>query len=145
MAPRAVSDEAYVLSLCDEILGERGQRQQRFVWLRGDPGPTGRRASLPVDAFYPSHALVVAYHERQHDEAVERFDRRQTVSGVSRGEQRRRYDERRRIEVPAHGLTLVVVSASDLDADSRGRLRRSRAHDLTVLRERLAKYTRADE
>ena len=98
-----------------------------------------------MDAFYPSHALVVEYHERQHDEAVELFDRRQTVSGVNRGEQRRRYDERRRIEVPAHGLTLVVVSASDLDADSRGRLRRSRSHDLTVLRERLAKYARADE
>jgi hypothetical protein len=95
MGPRAASDEAYVLSLCDEILGERGQRQHRFVWLRGDPGATGRRASLPVDAFYPSHALVVEYHERQHDAAVGLFDRRQMVSGVSRGEQRRRYDERR--------------------------------------------------
>src|SRR5215211_1798560 len=33
---RAASDEAYVIDLCDEILGERALRQHRFEWLRGD-------------------------------------------------------------------------------------------------------------
>jgi phosphatidylserine/phosphatidylglycerophosphate/cardiolipin synthase-like enzyme len=55
---------------------------------------------------------VIEYHERQHDEAVELFDRRQTVSGVSRGEQRRRYDECRSIEVPARERVMLVSFAA---------------------------------
>ena len=35
---RAESDEAYVLDLCDAILGEPASRQHRFDWLVGDPG-----------------------------------------------------------------------------------------------------------
>ena len=36
-----------------------------------------------------------------------------TVSGVSRGEQRKIYDERRRIGLPKHGIKLVIISYSD--------------------------------
>jgi hypothetical protein len=35
---RADSDEAYVLDLCDEVLGDRGSRQHRFDWLVGTRG-----------------------------------------------------------------------------------------------------------
>jgi hypothetical protein len=44
---RALSDEAYVIDLCDEIIGERALRQHRFPWLRGDPGHRGARAPYP--------------------------------------------------------------------------------------------------
>ncbi len=82
MARRADSDEHYVLDLCDEILGIRGRRQQRFDWLRGDPSPSRPRGTeLPVDGYWPSLGLVVEFQEEQHSEAVEFFDRRQTVSG----------------------------------------------------------------
>jgi hypothetical protein len=57
-----------------------------------------------------------------------------TLSGVHRGEQRRRYDERREQMIPRHGLRLVVVKPSDLSADKRGRLRRERNRDLEALR-----------
>jgi hypothetical protein len=134
---RATSDEHYVVDLCDEVLGQRGARQHRFPWLVGDSG-----TSLPVDAYYAHHQLVVEYRERQHTEAVPFFDRRMTVSGVGRGEQRALYDRRREEEIPRHGLRLVVVMAAELDADRRGRLRRSREHDLAVLRRRLAKRKR---
>lgn len=85
------SDEEYVLSICDEILGEKGVRQHGFDWLRGDPGKDGRRRMLVVDAYYPRHRLVVEYAERQHREPVAFFDKSDvlTVSGVHRGEQRR--------------------------------------------------------
>ncbi len=92
---RNLSDELYVIDLCDEILEEKGKRQHRFDFLRGDPGKHGRSTRLPVDAFYESQKLVVEYMERQHAESVPFFDRRLTVSGISRGEQRKRYDERR--------------------------------------------------
>lgn len=86
---RGASDEAYVLDLLDEILGENGVRQKRFDCLLGDPGKSGRRVPLPVDCYWPRQHLIVEYRERQHDEATPFFDKpnRLTVSG--RGEQRR--------------------------------------------------------
>jgi hypothetical protein len=72
-------------------------------------------ARLPIDAFWPILRLVVEFHERQHSEAVPFFDKpdRMTVSGVTRGEQRARYYERRRQQVPAHGLRLVLITLED--------------------------------
>lgn len=121
---RADSDEAYVVDLCDQALAEVGIRQHRFPWLEGDLGRNGRRVRLPVDAWYPNANVIVEYRERQHDEPVAVMDNRPTVSGVNRGEQRRRYDEVRERAIPAHGIRLVVIRPSDLDADRRGRLRR---------------------
>lgn len=133
---RTDSDEAYVVNLCDGILRECASRQHRFDWLVGDPGRDGRSRALPVDAYYSGRGLVVEYRERQHDEPVAHFDKPDvlTVSGVHRGIQRRIYDERRAVEIPAHGLRLIVVKPSDLTADGRGRLVRSRGSDEAALR-----------
>jgi hypothetical protein len=133
---RAESDEAYVIDLCDEILGERALRQHSFGWLVGDFGRNGKRRKLPVDAYYSNHGLVVEYRERQHDQPVAHFDKPDvmTVSGVHRGEQRRIYDHRRKIEIPAHKLRLVIVTPSDLVSDRRGRLLRDLESDLIALR-----------
>lgn len=138
--PRASSDEAYVISLCDELLAEAASRQHRFDWLLGDPGEDGRRVRLPVDAFYKRAAIVVEYRERQHEQAVPFFDKpdRLTVSGVHRGEQRRLYDQRREAEVPKQGLRLVIVRADDLACNARGRLYRVADRDRPVLQGLLA-------
>jgi hypothetical protein len=82
---------------------------------------------------YPDHRLVVDYHERQHDEPVAFLDGRGTVSGVTRGVQRRIYDERREREIPKHGLRLVIVRPGDLSTNSRGRLLRRRDADVVSL------------
>lgn len=133
---RADSDESYVIDLCDEVLGERARRQHRFAWLLGDPGASGTRVTLPVDAYYPDHRLVAEYRERQHDEPVAHFDKPDvlTVSGVHRGEQRRIYDRRREELIPSHGLRLVVIRPGDLASSKRGRLTRERIGDLAVVR-----------
>lgn len=96
---RATSDESYLLDLCDTILGHRSHRQYRFDFLLGDPGKGGRRARLPVDGYYEPISLVVEVLEVQHSRPVPLFDRRMTLSGVTRGEQRRRYDARDRKSV----------------------------------------------
>ncbi len=128
-------DEDYVLDLCDHVLGRKALRQHRFGFLVGDSG-----RPLPVDAYYPELRLVIEYREIQHTASVRLFDRRDTVSGVPRGEQRRQYDQRRREELPGRGLTLVEISYSDLAHGSSKRLKRDRLHDEAVLRKLLARW-----
>lgn len=134
MARRADSDEHYVLDLCDEVLGIPARRQQRFDWLRGDPSRTRPWGStLPVDGYWPDLRLVVEFQEEQHSQPSPFFDRRQTVSGVRRREQRRLYDERKRTVIPAHGLRLVVIEKSEFVVKSK-RIARDRSRDTDVVR-----------
>ena len=125
-------DEIYVIDLCDEILGLKAKRQHRFPFLLGDSGK-----GLPVDAYYEEINLVVEYCERQHSEAVPFFDRRLTVSGVGRGEQRRIYDERRREILPQHGIRLVSIAYYDFEYDGRKRIIRDRQRDIQIVRSKL--------
>ena len=131
MAKRSDSDEAYVIDLCDRALRHIANRAHRFSFLLGDTGN-----SLPVDAYYPGINLVIEYHERQHTEAVPCFDQRRTASGVSRGEQRALYDQRRREELPKHGITLVEFDYRDFPHDRRRRLKRT-PQDFNTVQEKL--------
>ena len=105
-----LSDESYVIDLCDEILGLVASRQHRFDFLRGDAN-----TKLPVDAYYSELNIV-----------------------VGRGEQRRIYDQRRRDVLPAHGITLIEINYSDFNHSSSKRLLRNRLNDIEVIRDRLA-------
>ena len=140
---RAGSDEAYVIDLCDEVLGEPALRQHTFDFLLGDPSPaTGARRRLPVDAFYPSIRLVIEYREPQHSKPVRFFDKpdKMTVSGVARGEQRRIYDLRRLEVLPRHGIRVALVSFDMLVHSPSGRLRRDRQADTQSLRSLLSTF-----
>jgi hypothetical protein len=134
---RSDRDEHYVIDLCDDVLGIRASRQHRFKFLVGDPGPSGACRPLPIDAYYEPLRLAVEYRERQHSEAVRFWDRKPTLSGCSRGEQRRLYDERRRIELPHHGIRLVELDYGMFKHDTRKRLRRDRTDDVAVIRSKL--------
>lgn len=129
---RKASDEHYIIDLCDEILGQSASRQHRFDFLRGDTG-----VPLPVDAYYPKLNLVIEYYERQHTESTPFFDRKETVSGVSRGEQRRIYDHRRQELLPQFGIKLVIISYSDFGFSKK--LVRNRKRDLHIVRDILVK------
>jgi hypothetical protein len=127
-------DEHYILDIVDEVCGIKGSRQHRFDFLRGDTG-----SPLPVDAFYADRMLAVEYHERQHTESVPHMDKRMTVSGVRRGEQRRKYDQRRRDVLSAYGIRLVVLDYSLFACNSHKRLTRAdRAADMAVIQKALA-------
>lgn len=128
-------DETYVIDLCDEALGIKAVRQHRFPFLKGDGN-----SLLPVDAYYPTLNIVVEYRERQHTEAVAFFDRRQTASGLPRGEQRKLYDQRRRDILPQHGIRLVELNYSDFEHASSKRLKRVSEKDLEVVRSKLFTY-----
>jgi hypothetical protein len=137
MGSRADSDEHYVLDLCDEIVGTVGLRQATFDWLRGDPSLKRRRGKkLPVDGFWPDLGLVVEFQEQQHSRPSSLFDRRQTVSGVDRGEQRRLYDTRKRTLIPENGLRLVVIEKYAFAVKSK-RIARLRVRDIAVVSQHL--------
>ena len=130
---RQNSDEYYIIRLCNEVLGQVAVQQYKFEFLKGDSG-----RPLPVDAYYSQLNLVVEYHERQHAEEVPFFDRRETVSGVSRGEQRSVYDQRRRDILLQHQIHLVEMYYSDFGTSKR--LKRDREHDLEIIKKKLARF-----
>jgi len=88
-----------ILDLCDRALGESGRRRHLFTWLR--PPGAGPEEWLPVDAYYPSHRLVVVWREQP------------TASDSLFADQ-----------VPAHGLRLLDLSPAVLGADPAASLRR---------------------
>ncbi|MDE5828023.1 MAG: hypothetical protein K2H57_10665, partial [Duncaniella sp.] len=73
----------------------------------------------------------------QHTESIPFFDRKQTVSGVSRDEQRRAYDSRRQEVLPKHGIRLVVISYTDFGAKKK--ISRNRPADKEKVRQILTK------
>lgn len=133
-------DEAYVIDICDRLLGLAAERQHRFDFLRGDPGKHGRCTKLPVDAYYPGLDLVIEYWERQHLVPMPIMDRRPTCSGCTRGEQRRIYDERKKDLLERNGVALVVVSYDELACDARGRLLGRSEVDEVRLRDRIHEF-----
>ena len=137
-----LKDEHYIIDLCDNVLDTKASRSHTFDFLRGDPNKKGVSKKLPVDAFYKSLNLVIEFNERQHTEKVPFFDKpnKMTVSGVSRGEQRKIYDQRRKEVLPKHGIDLIVLSYFDFNFDSRKKIIRNRTNDIEILKEKLKKY-----
>jgi hypothetical protein len=135
-------DEHYIIGLCDAVLGIPASRQHKFDFLLGDKCPRGRQRKLPVDAYYETLRLVIEYRELQHTEAVPIMDRRITISGCSRGEQRRRYDEGRRTTLPMHNIALVELCYSQFAHDRKKKLRRDPVADAQAIRAVLARFIR---
>jgi hypothetical protein len=133
-------DENYIIDLCDSVLRSKSSRQHGFTFLVGDGGKNGRCRRLPVDAYYQDLRLVIEYRERQHSEPVLIMDRRQTISGCSRGEQRERYDQRRRDVLPSNGIALVEFDYTMFSHDSRKRLVRCPTEDEHIIRLKLRRF-----
>jgi diadenosine tetraphosphate (Ap4A) HIT family hydrolase len=138
MPPRTESDEKYILDLVAEVLAEPDYRwQHRFPTLLGDPGQDGRRRPLPVDGYFPRHRLIVEYWEKQHSAPVPIMDEGPSISGVSRGHQRRLYDQRRQQWAEANSLSFVILDYRGFETDEQGRLQRSPARDRQIIADAL--------
>lgn len=131
---RLDSDEKYVLDLVSNILDEEYEWQKRFDTLLGDTGKNGRKAKLPVDAYFPESNLIVEYREKQHFVAVSIMDSRMTVSGVNRSEQRKIYDLRKEKWAVENNIRLLIISYTDLMHKTNGRLLRYRDKDRSIIR-----------
>jgi diadenosine tetraphosphate (Ap4A) HIT family hydrolase len=134
MVKRTESDEKYILDLVAQVLAEPDYRwQHRFPTLLGDPGQDGRQRPLPVDGYFPRHRLIVEYWEVQHSQSVPIMDDGPTISGVSRGHQRRLYDRRRQEWAAANRLRLVILDYRGFETDEQGRLQRDPARDRQIV------------
>jgi diadenosine tetraphosphate (Ap4A) HIT family hydrolase len=138
MPPRKDSDEKYILDLVAEVLAEPDYRwQHRFPTLLGDPGKDGKRRQLPVDGYFPRHRLVVEYWEKQHSAPVPIMDEGLTVSGISRGSQRRLYDRRRQEWAQANHQRFVILDYRGFETDQQGRLVRHPTRDRRIVADAL--------
>jgi hypothetical protein len=129
----AIAD--HVIKLLTELLGEEPEREKSFPWVLGDTSPkTGRARQLPFDAVWESRRLIVEVDEDQHRRPVAFWDKPNviTVSGVSRGEQRGIYDERKRAAARAQGYTVLEIPWERRPVPAK----RDRGADLEVLRDR---------
>ena len=139
--PRSESDEHYVIGLCNQLLHEEAEQQYRgFDFLLRDPGKTGKCSKLPVDAYYKNINLVIEYHEKQHTESVKLFDKKETISGCSRGEQRKRYDKRREELFPKHSVDFLVIDYTSFNYSKNKKIIRDKVEDIEILKTKLRKY-----
>lgn len=132
------SDENYIIDLCDELLNEKASRQQRFDFLLGDLHKDGKtRTALPVDAYYQSLNLVIEFLSLHHSESAGSSDKhdRMTISGVSRAEQRKIYDQRKREVLKEKNFNLIEIDYSLFEFDSNKRLLRNKENDSVILME----------
>lgn len=140
---RENSDESYLLNLCDEILGEKSIRQHTFRFLAGDVHSDGKtRTRLPLDAYYPKLNLVIEFFEKQLGAKGSKFDNseRETISGVTRAEQRSLYDERKRNVLADKGIDLIDMQYYLFDCDNAKKLKRNTGKDISALKTLLRAY-----
>lgn len=126
----------YVIGLVSELLEEEPEREKTYPWVVGDVSQkTSRSRQLPFDAVWESRRLIVEVDEDQHRRPVPFWDKpdKLTASGVPRGEQRRLYDERKRMAAHAHGYTVVEIPWERRPVPAK----RDRAADLVVVRSKL--------
>jgi hypothetical protein len=142
-AVKAPKDETYVLDLCDQLL-EPGERQKRFDWLTGDPSlTTEKKTRLPLDGYWDTFRLAIEFQEKQHFEPVPFWDQKLTASGMTRGEQRKIYDQRKVEKTAEHGVRLLHIR-QDAFPMSKGKIDRDPKRDLDIVRRLLHEALGAD-
>lgn len=141
-AKRENTDEFYLLDLCDELLEEVASRKHTFAFLLGDMHKRGKtRTKLPLAAFYKEPNLVIEFLENQGkaDQDSDKLEA-MTVSGISRSEQIKKYNKRRRDVLKKREINLIEIDYSLFGCDEKSHLVRDKSKDIEVLKELLKAY-----
>ncbi|WP_055446334.1 hypothetical protein [Lacinutrix mariniflava] len=139
---RENSDEYYILDLCDEILMEKASRKHTFSFLFGDMHKKGKtRTKLPLAAFYETANLVIEFSDKQNKtkEHLEKLDV-MTVSGITRGEQIIKYNQRRKDVLEKKDINLIEINYASFECDDNKNLSREKDKDVRLLRSILKQY-----
>lgn len=138
---RELSDEYYILNMCDLILEEKASRQHTFPFILGDFHKDKiSRTKLPLDAFYKKLNLVIEYREKQETEEGADDTEVKTVSGVSRSEQRKIYNLRRKEGLLRKSINLIEINYYAFEYDSEMLIVRDKEKDTEILKDLLKEY-----
>ncbi|BDC99559.1 hypothetical protein [Persicobacter psychrovividus] len=140
---QVITDGFYLVNIANELLGKEASSQHKFSFLLGDYHKDGKsRTALPIDAYYEELNMAIEFIEKQ---PIEFKSTRMTVSGVTRGEQRAMYDQRKRTTLAKEGIAIIDVPYADFRCDEKGKLVRDLEADTKLMREFLADYIKEEE
>lgn len=140
---KGIKDNDYLIELCDQILNKKSQKQFTFNDLLGDFHKDGiSRTKLPLDAYYKEMNLVVEVVNKKSSTLQKDIDKSQklTVSGVTREEQRKIYQERKRTFLEEKEIKVFEINFALFETDEENRLIRSETNDLALLKELLQEF-----
>ncbi len=136
---RVNSDEYYLIGLCNELLNEKASHQHTFKFLLGDFHRDGvTRTALPVDAYYAKLNMVIELFEKEDSTSLE--EEKNTISGVKRSEQRKRYAQRKRDVLKEKEIHLMEMDYDEFECDKENKLVRNKEADVIILKEILKGY-----
>jgi len=138
---KAQNDESYIIDLCDQVLEQNAYRKKKFDFLLGDVHKDGEtKTNIPVDAYYEDLKLAILYQQNwtANIENPNAQDKKQTISGMSRAEQRKRYYNRKVLSLPKHDIEVISISYSDFSCDADSKIIRDEESDLRVIQKYLS-------
>jgi len=134
------SDNAYILNLCDTVLGKKAVRQKRFDFLLGDFHKDGKtRTKLPVDAYYKTQNLVIEQIDAIQPVIIEKRNKK-TVSGVGRAEQNKIYEKRKTSVLKRNKIKVISISYSEFKCDENKAIIRNLESDLDIVKMKLKEF-----
>jgi NADH dehydrogenase/NADH:ubiquinone oxidoreductase subunit G len=141
-AIRENSDEFYILDLCDELLKEKASRKHTFSFLLGDMHKKGKtRTKLPLAAFYEEANLVIEFLEKPNN-TEQHLGKPDVMSviDITRVEQIKKYNKRRRDVLQKKKINLTEIDYSLFECDTKNSLSRNTDKDVTLLKKILSQH-----
>ncbi|MFT4900710.1 MAG: hypothetical protein ACI9U0_002517 [Flavobacteriales bacterium] len=134
------SDDTYLIELCDQLLKEVSRKQFTFDDLLGDFHKDKiSQTKLPLDAYYTSLNLVIEVVNKKSTPPKKGKDKSQklTVSGVTREEQRKVYQERKSAYLAENNIKLFEINFALFETNDQNKLVRTKDNDEALLKELL--------
>lgn len=134
-----ISDEKYVLDICDEILNLNSLRQYSFEFLIKNPEKKDKKREFTIGAFYEELNLVIEYTDREHSEKATLVDKinNMAISVIYGGKERKVYDKSTSENIGKKEFKILEISYLDFNYDSKKRIIRNKNKDKEILKEKL--------
>jgi hypothetical protein len=134
------NDDTYLIELCDKLLNEVSRKQFTFDDLLGDfHKDKTSQTKLPLDAYYMSLNLVIEVVNKTSTPPKKGKDKSQklTVSGVTRAEQRKVYQDRKSAYLAENNIKLFEINFALFETNDLNKLVRTKDNDEALLKELL--------
>jgi|GEM_PF-6803663 len=132
-----MSDQFYIINLCNQLLIGDGQNESSLGWVLGDLNNNGKVSEiLPLAVFYEAKDLVVECVVNQTKPNVDNIEA--LISGDFNTINN--YNNKRKLMLEKKGVNLVTIEHTMLDCDENNNLCRDQYKDTIQLKAILSKY-----